>query len=181
MKTKSKLTTILLAGILPLTASAVDGYKDLKFGASLADIREKLSSACERVETSENSIRGIHCYTIAGKKRNIDAYFYKYKKTLAQIEFDFIKDDMIYRIDESVVETTMDGLKKNYTFDKASKSNGYHFASFEDSSVVLMVGSPWNGLLQINVPAFKLIYSDKDQSKIIKSKYNLGEANKDEY
>lgn len=163
-------------------ASEVGGYKELRFGMGYSDVLKVLNSKCSEVHQSgEVVIYAKKCFEIAGKKRNLEAFFYKKDKKLAQIQFDFIKDDMAIEADRSVADAVVEGVSSKYSFDREIVSEGNSIVSFNKSAVVMIFGNSWNRFISMRVPVFKLIYSDAAQSKRLAKKYNLKKPNESEY
>jgi hypothetical protein len=183
-KLKEKIATLTLTLYSSISYSdpnMAPGYQQLIFGQGFEESKEILTSTCESVTADKNKLSGRKCFEIAGKKRNITAFFYESSNTLSQIQIDFIKDDMIFKADRSVAKNIVDGLSKKYSLDREVYKNGNNVLSFSHSSVVLIFGNTWNALLSMNTPTFLLVYSDPATSKKMETRFGISEPNLNQY
>lgn len=178
---KKSISLAILFMPFIVSANDVDGYRELKFGMEYSAVKSILEDLCISINEDGGNLSGKRCYEIAGEKRNLNAYFYKNSNTLAQVEFDFIKDDMIFAADVAVGTTVAEGLASKYNLDKEITQGNETILSFNNSSIVLLFGNSWNNFLSMRVPVFKLIYSDETQRKKVSKDFNLDAPNMSEY
>lgn len=151
----------------------IDGYQDLKFGQEYEETKKILTNTCKSIEESQALIKGKECFVIAGKKRNVTVGFYLKTLKLAQINFDFIKDDMVFEADLGTATNIVEGLLQKYSLDKEVRHEGKSVTSFNNSAVILIFGNTWNSLLSTNIPTMNLVYSDPEQSKKMAQRFGV--------
>jgi len=161
-------------------SKGVDGYRDLKFGMSLSQVKATLSKVCKgdvKEDPDFGMVASSDCYRILRHNPYVVAYVDS-KTSLKGIMFDFTghnfvltgfnypKQSLINRDD--LIDELVDGLSNKYSFVGSVKSrNGTSIFVYENGGVMFTTRKPEESLDPDWAPdAFELNYVDKDLAPI---------------
>ena len=143
---KSKLFCFCLIFLLPVSVFALEGYKDLKFGMKKNDVKRVLKSRCDEVKEGFLGLKGIGCYKIIGKKRDvsfiISPKILKKEKiqvlpTLKVIYIDFLGNETF---NKTVWGTLNKSLGKKYTlYNHGKPKDDTYVRAYAKGSVVTIL------------------------------------------